>query len=311
MKPQFSSVPMEIYKTLSDAIMDGAFPLGWTDDVQNKGHLADMRRLLKQGKHFELPPRGFGYSLEDEKAGGLLEKSAAACKRGVRLPYPVVTIGRVITEVDFLSIHWELDRSLKDVNPIAVKITEDEFGDGFFTTVFVRNELSLFVPCGLVTFVKYADLAVGDSETVATPIQIVWVASMHGPRTPDMSIDDGHRAAYKCCGTAIRDVIDLNVALSSTDTKVVLDRRLSGIRAKVSKAAKHKSFYEIHRVVIDTSITTNTSEHKGGTHASPRWHTRRGYWRTMKKSGKVVWVQACEVGKKSDGMVYKDYEVVI
>lgn len=311
MKPQFSSLPMEAYKTLNDAIKANVSPRGWANAAQNKGHLADLRDILKQGKHFELPPRDFGYSSEDEKAGGLLEKSAAACKRGVRLPYPVVTIGRVIAEVDFLSLHWELDRPLTDANPIAVKFTDDVFGDGFFTTVFVRNEHTLFIPCGLVTFVKYADLVIGNVDEVSTPIKIVWEASMHGPRTPDLSIEDGHRAAFRCCGTAIRDVVELNVALSATNTKVVLDRRLSGIRAKMNKAAKHKSFYEIHRVTIDPSTATNTSEPKGGTHASPRWHTRRGYWRTMKKSGKVVWVQACEVGKKSDGMVYKDYEVVV
>lgn len=47
----------------------------------------------------------------------------------------------------------------------------------------------------------------------------------------------------------------------------------------------------------------------GGTHASPRWHERRGHWRTMKKSGKKVWVTNCEVGDKTKGAVFHDYKI--
>ncbi len=46
----------------------------------------------------------------------------------------------------------------------------------------------------------------------------------------------------------------------------------------------------------------------GGTHASPRWHERRGHWRTM-KSGKKCWVKNCEVGDKSRGAVFHDYQI--
>ena len=47
---------------------------------------------------------------------------------------------------------------------------------------------------------------------------------------------------------------------------------------------------------------------QGGTHASPRWHERRGHWRTM-KSGKKVWVKNCEVGDKTLGAVFHDYKI--
>lgn len=50
------------------------------------------------------------------------------------------------------------------------------------------------------------------------------------------------------------------------------------------------------------------SESKGGTHASPRMHDRRGHTRTL-SSGKTVWVNACKVGKASDGIGFKDYQV--
>lgn len=62
-----------------------------------------------------------------------------------------------------------------------------------------------------------------------------------------------------------------------------------------------------------TTITIEPSKPKGpdqgGTHASPRWHERRGHWRTMKKTGKRVWVKNCEVGDKSLGAVFHDYKI--
>lgn len=48
---------------------------------------------------------------------------------------------------------------------------------------------------------------------------------------------------------------------------------------------------------------------QGGTHASPRWHERRGHWRTIKKTGQRVWVKNCEVGDKARGAVFHDYKL--
>lgn len=49
-------------------------------------------------------------------------------------------------------------------------------------------------------------------------------------------------------------------------------------------------------------------QHLGGTHASPRWHVRRGHYRTL-KSGRRIFVRACEVGDSSSGGIIKDYLV--
>jgi hypothetical protein len=46
----------------------------------------------------------------------------------------------------------------------------------------------------------------------------------------------------------------------------------------------------------------------GGTHATPRWHIRRGHWRSL-ADGRRVFVRECEVGDKPRGGVVKDYEV--
>ena len=65
--------------------------------------------------------------------------------------------------------------------------------------------------------------------------------------------------------------------------------------------------YDWTTVVIEPSKPKG--EDQGGTHASPRWHERRGHWRTMKKSGKRVWVKNCEVGDKALGAVFHDYKI--
>lgn len=46
----------------------------------------------------------------------------------------------------------------------------------------------------------------------------------------------------------------------------------------------------------------------GGTHASPRWHIRRGHWRQL-ADGRRVFVRECHVGDASRGGVIKDYHV--
>jgi hypothetical protein len=50
------------------------------------------------------------------------------------------------------------------------------------------------------------------------------------------------------------------------------------------------------------------SRRLGGTHASPRSHLRRGYYRTSQK-GVRHWVQPCMVKGETEGFVHKDYRV--
>jgi hypothetical protein len=61
-----------------------------------------------------------------------------------------------------------------------------------------------------------------------------------------------------------------------------------------------------HQVEIAPERLVRTSEPQGGTHASPRWHVRRGHWRQL-ADGRRVFVRACEVGDPELGGVVKDY----
>jgi hypothetical protein len=64
--------------------------------------------------------------------------------------------------------------------------------------------------------------------------------------------------------------------------------------------------YVWNTVVIDGR--TIKCEHRGGTHASPRLHDRRGHLRRL-PNGKNCWVKPCKVGDASKGVVFKDYQI--
>ncbi len=75
-------------------------------------------------------------------------------------------------------------------------------------------------------------------------------------------------------------------------------------RAKQGRAALF-SYWTLH---VELSRGTTERADKGGTHASPRVHLRRGHPREY-KPGEWTWVQPHVVGNKELGMVHKDYAV--
>ena len=83
----------------------------------------------------------------------------------------------------------------------------------------------------------------------------------------------------------------------------VVDRTfLNQRRIEKGKAPK----YTWHTLVVGAETVVRNDS--GGTHASPRYHDRRGHQRRL-KNGKVIWVKACKVGDPSKGAVFKDYAV--
>lgn len=75
------------------------------------------------------------------------------------------------------------------------------------------------------------------------------------------------------------------------------------------RQAKGKSAMTFDWHLVDICPVVLKGEGRGGTHASPRLHDRRGHWRTYKATGKRVWVKDCKVGDASKGMVFKNYIV--
>lgn len=79
------------------------------------------------------------------------------------------------------------------------------------------------------------------------------------------------------------------------------DEKLQKARAKRGK----KPLFSYWTLEL-TDPKTESGDARGGTHASPRLHLRRGHPRQF-KPGHWTWVQPCAVGNKKLGMVHKDY----
>ena len=80
-------------------------------------------------------------------------------------------------------------------------------------------------------------------------------------------------------------------------------------RMRRSMLAKHGVSGWSYRVAtIDIANIRRLAEPAGGTHASPRWHIRRGHWRTL-SNGQRVFVRECAVGDQARGGVIKDYRI--
>lgn len=82
--------------------------------------------------------------------------------------------------------------------------------------------------------------------------------------------------------------------------------RKSLINSKRKAKGLGPVLFDWHTVTIEPQAPKADS--KGGTHATPRLHDRRGHWRTY-PSGKRGWVRDCKVGDASKGAVFKDYRI--
>lgn len=76
-------------------------------------------------------------------------------------------------------------------------------------------------------------------------------------------------------------------------------------RRRVAKGKK--PLYEWRTVQVKPAAPKGAS--KGGTHASPRLHDRRGHTRRL-STGKTVWIKPHKVGKAELGVVFHDYEII-
>ncbi len=72
------------------------------------------------------------------------------------------------------------------------------------------------------------------------------------------------------------------------------------------KAKGKPPLYDWTTVVIEP--IKPRSEHKGGTHASPRQHDVRGHW-VKNKHGKTFWRKPHKRGNAANGTIFHDYKV--
>jgi hypothetical protein len=92
-----------------------------------------------------------------------------------------------------------------------------------------------------------------------------------------------------------------NVSIATCQEK---NAKINKRRAKSGKLP----FYETKMLVISASKESKESEIKGGSHASPRQHLRRGHIRRLESGN--IWVNSCVVGSGDKGHIEKRYMVM-
>lgn len=107
-------------------------------------------------------------------------------------------------------------------------------------------------------------------------------------------------------GSMIFGIYILVWALQRAETPA---RSWMSAKARRQITARPDKYGWEYRIVELPSASVEKGPHQGGTHASPRWHLRRGHWRTIKATGKSYWVDGHEVGSKDRGGVVHDYRV--
>jgi hypothetical protein len=116
-----------------------------------------------------------------------------------------------------------------------------------------------------------------------------------------VSQETGDRYASVLTGLVWRALAILSNAAFVTENRVAQFRRPSLAGPGVSGW--------IYRIVdIDPQRIDAALRQTTGTHASPRWHIRRGHWRTL-PNGRRTFVRECEAGDPARGGDVKDYRV--
>jgi hypothetical protein len=83
--------------------------------------------------------------------------------------------------------------------------------------------------------------------------------------------------------------------------------RPTALGNNAKRIRKGKSpLYEWRTVTLERKRHGLPSAPKGGTHASPRLHQRRGHW-SVSKLGKKYWRRETVVGNPDNGMLFHDY----
>lgn len=153
-----------------------------------------------------------------------------------------------------------------------------------------------WLPLPFILFIPYSAGEFGAS------LEIVPIGDV-GNRTVDRFNGDCKRMAANA-KTECRSVIQLCAALACTNVTTEILRPTREARA----ARPASTLFDYHVLMIRPGGEKYPGENRGGAHASPRTHLRRGHIRRL-AWGPRIWVNSCVVNPGAIGSVDKDYAV--
>lgn len=131
-------------------------------------------------------------------------------------------------------------------------------------------------------------------------IMFHWPSSQNAPSNRDLS--EMAQEAITDCFVVVETLILLGI---ENGVKREVKQNDSVNRRRATKGKRRLFDYWVLDVPGDPAAADGPAS---GSHASPRFHLRRGHLRRL-SSGAATWVRATTVGKASGGVVAKDYSV--
>jgi hypothetical protein len=237
----------------------------------------ELSQIINFSHHFAMPDNG--QILNDGWKG--------LSGHALRLPFNKITVEFAVFNCPFTKIVLVCENNLSKSNVIL----------GFSTRVvgFIASEnLWTFVPMGIeiedqtvsnIKFVKYKFIKQNDfdkSKLSKEQLEAFLISSAHG-------------------------IFEFLEALTCRNVYIHSLEPIDESKNK-KRAAKGKlPLYETKILVVDSSEKTVDTEWKGGKHASPRQHLRRGHIRRYPTYN--IWINNMVVGKSADGKIEKSYSV--
>lgn len=130
-----------------------------------------------------------------------------------------------------------------------------------------------------------------------------WATALQTAKVP-LSLEQYASMEIRNINQELSVYMDFCMALDQYESEIV-DQKPDEKMQKLRRMRGKKPLFTYKIITITGKKKKSTA--RGGTHASPVTHLRRGHWRHY-KSGKRTWVEAAVINGK-DGMVVKDYRV--
>lgn len=223
------------------------------------------------------------------------------CKEGNKQIFSSLPHGKCILACD------TSDPVMTEFSALLVVVTSHPTEpNGVSFIAFTELELGLWMP------VYGAGYYIAEDSSVRYHFQQLLTSVRRAPFDDSDTDEDIAKHDWEMGSLVVACIVQFLYALQSkTYEDTIVQPRLS--RAAAERRAKRKQPPVIETRVLTLKVpqvvTRSHGAAQGGTHASPREHTRSGHWRHL-ANGKEVWVRDCIVGSAEKGKIKKIYNVV-
>tara|TARA_R110000868_G_scaffold195033_2_gene440624 strand:+ start:476 stop:1333 length:858 start_codon:yes stop_codon:yes gene_type:complete len=249
------------------------------------------KRLQSHAINFKLPNHGFILPSDEE--------CVLVSTDILKPPFPV-------TVIEYTSIGGDLKPDQFYSSKRLVMAVEEGDSVVLFPAYYVDDSAEWFPPFVYWRFYYGKQLSLSRAHPREIPDEILSVGEgWDGAIMNDTSLDYYASMAIENVSQELSVYMDFCKALAEYDTEFI-DHRPDAETARKRRIRGKKPLYT-YKVITITGKRRVSEVSKGGTHASPVAHLRRGHWRTY-KSGRKSWVRAAMING-TDGIVVKDYKM--